>query len=193
VTITTMLAASLWLATASSASTPTVVKQCAQGRAASYKLKSSDKAFLEKYLSCVLGADGLGTNTTNTVSVSGEGCTSGSGCSANFATLMAPTIASFATAAKSDNNVNYINSKISAVYQNIDPPTGDWYTIWGDTSPPSPTLAGVAAEIAPAYAPIVRGWTSAPQLAIDIVVQKGAWFHSGRANNLRYMVLINAV
>jgi hypothetical protein len=202
VTIATMLAACLWLAPISGASTATVVKQCAQGRAPSYKLKTSDGAFLTKYLNCVLSADGLHAHPKNTIELFGKSVGSGgaggySTVPTNFPEYMAPTIAGFAEAPESDENWNYINSKIGAAYQNTnDGPIPGFYTVYGDTAPPDiPKLIQVATWIAPARATIDKSYTPGhqPPLAIDVVVQKGAWFHDGAGTNLRFMVLLKVV
>jgi hypothetical protein len=196
-----ILGACLWLAPASGASTATVVKKCGQGRAASYKLKPSDAVFLRNFLNCVLSADGLHAHPKNTIGVynnSPTGALSGSPNTTptSFPKFMAPTVAGFAKASKSDENWKYINSKVTAAYQETDAGVlPGFYTVYGDTTPPSPTLAQVATAIAPARRTIDKFYKAGhqPPLAIDVVVQKGAWFHNGNGVNLRYMVLLKAV
>ncbi len=192
----------------SSASTDSSLQKCAVGRAASYELKASDVTFLSKFLGCLLKADGLHPYSAyyinsdkrfpaNLVNV----CTSTTGKpnpkEVNFTKEMAGTVAGFASAPASDDNLGYVNKKLSATYQKFCSvnPRSSWYTIYGDTTPPSPTLRDVAGYVASAQASVsatAKSWGYSPSLAIDTVVQSGAWFHDGKGRNLRYAVLIYA-
>lgn len=120
VTIAAVLGACLWLVPASGASTATVVEQCAEGRAASYKLKASDAAFLKRYLNCVLSADGLHADPNDTIDVPGKsyvittprGAAGGyKNVPVSFAKYMAPTVADFAKASESDENWKYVDRR----------------------------------------------------------------------------------
>jgi hypothetical protein len=191
VMITTILGASMWLTPASGASTGSVIKQCAHGRPATYKLKGSDGKFLKSYLSCLLTADGLSAKNGDRVPL---GYQKGEG---SFPKVMAPTIAGFAAAPKSDATLSYVNSKLTPIYDKLSEPfPRQWYTFWGDTTPPPPTLAQLATHVASARAQLAAFTRSAlnghpPKfLATDVVVQKGVWFHDGTGSNLRYFVLV---
>ncbi len=190
----------------SSASTNSSLQKCADGRAASYGLKASDGTFLSKFLGCLLQADDLHPYSAyyinsdkrfpaNLVNV----CTSTTGKpdpkEVNFTKEMAGTVAGFATAAASDDNLDYVNKKLSTTYGKFCSvnPRSRWYTFYGDTTPPSPTLRDVAEYVASAQASVsatAKLWGYSPPLAIDTVVQPGVWFHDGKGSNLRYAVLI---
>lgn len=189
--ITAILGAAVWLTPASGASTASALQQCAQGRRASYKLKPSDGAFLKRYVNCLLTAEGLDANPGDRVPLGYE---KGEG---KFARVMAPTVRGFAVAPRSDATLTYVNSKLEVVYDRLSEPfPRTWYSFWGDTTPPSPTLLEIASHVASA-----RAWLATVTrtmlhgrahkiLATDVVVQKGVWFHDGTGTNLRYMVLV---
>jgi hypothetical protein len=189
----------------SDSSTKSVMKRCDEGHAATYRLKPSDGVFLKNYLNCVLSSDGLHAHRNNTINLVGKSWVSAGPGGAvggyrevpvSFPKYMAPTVAGFANATKSKENWDYINSKILAAYRKTaDDAMPGYYTIYGDTARPSPTLAQIAAWIAPARTTIDKPYTSGhtPPLVIDVVVQKGVWFHDGHGANLRFMVLIKAV
>lgn len=198
--------ACLVMTSASGASTGSALQSCASGRAPSYALKAGDKAFLAGFLSCLLNADGLKPysayyiNSTrrfppNLVNV----CTSRVGKpkpkETEFPTEMASTVAGFASAPVSDNRFSYVNRTLAAKYTAFCgvSPRSAWYEFYGDTTPPSPTLAAIAKYVAATQASVkktAKAWGHAPELAIDTVVQSGVWFHDGTGPNLRYAVLI---
>ncbi len=196
----------LWLVPNSGASATTVVAQCGQGRPATYKLKDSDAAFVKQYLNCVLSADGLHAHPKDTIALIGKSyVSSGPGGAVggyttiptNFPKYMAPTIAGFVKASKSDYNFKYINAKLEDAYQKTnDGPIPGFYEYFQGTAPPSPTLAQVAAAFAPARSTIDQSYPHhrLPPLVTDVVVQRGAsWFHDAPGVHLRILVLIKAV
>lgn len=180
------------VASSLASSSASTTKRCAKGRPGTSRLKASDRAFLKRYLRCLLASEGFSAHAKDRIQL-GYQAPYGS-----FAKAMAPTVAGFARAPKSDYNFPYINRKLQRRYDKFSEPfSRQWYTIIGGTSPPPPKVGSFPPLVASAKASMreflrhaytnKRNWPRV--MAIDVVVQKGTWFHSGKSRNLRYIVL----